>query len=327
MQSTYSSDDVKLLLTDLTGQVPPMSVEERHQAVLSGQHYSELLPEEFLPSQEHLQEFMFLLNVYIPSLANDIAVLATKILDRVDDPILVSIPRAGLPIGVLLKRYMETQLHHYPHHYAVSVIKDYGVDEIALDQIYMENHDAAQRIIYVDGWTGSGSIRNELPKNSQFACIANPAFVGAIDVTVYDRFVLSAMMNGIISGCISRTIKTTAGYHGAVFYEHLLDSDMTQQFLSSIEEHFTSPIYVVEKVAEYHNPLGHIMSHYQYSDPSKIKLGINETVRMILRRKPALVLVKDSIPEPLGFLCKTRNIPIEFFDLGHYSAAGLIRKD
>ena len=44
MRSSYSEDDVILLLKDITGMVEPQGTEERERQIQSGRHYSEMLP-------------------------------------------------------------------------------------------------------------------------------------------------------------------------------------------------------------------------------------------------------------------------------------------
>ena len=49
MFSTYQSQDVTILLKDITGLVTPLGTREREARIQSGVHYSEMLPLEYEP--------------------------------------------------------------------------------------------------------------------------------------------------------------------------------------------------------------------------------------------------------------------------------------
>ena len=53
MKSSYSENDVILLLKDITGMVKPLPTEERERLIQSGRHYCEMLPIEYVPTQRH----------------------------------------------------------------------------------------------------------------------------------------------------------------------------------------------------------------------------------------------------------------------------------
>ena len=53
--SSYSPDDVTILLQDLKGKVPVLDTKEREKLNQSGIHYSEMLPVEYVPSAEYLK--------------------------------------------------------------------------------------------------------------------------------------------------------------------------------------------------------------------------------------------------------------------------------
>ena len=77
-----------------------------------------------------------------------------------DKLVLVSLARAGTPIGVLIKRYLSFKYQINIPHYSISIIRGRGIDETAIDYIF-EHHPGA-KIQFVDGWTGKGAITNEL---------------------------------------------------------------------------------------------------------------------------------------------------------------------
>ena len=51
------------------------------------------------------------------------------------DVVLVSLARAGTPIGILAKRYIKYKYNLNLPHYTISIIRDKGIDENALKYI------------------------------------------------------------------------------------------------------------------------------------------------------------------------------------------------
>lgn len=68
---------------------------------------------------------------------------------------LVSFVRAGLPLGVLLRRAL-VEMGRDARHYGISIIRDRGIDSVALEAIIKAH--GAENIVFVDGWTGKGAI-------------------------------------------------------------------------------------------------------------------------------------------------------------------------
>ena len=56
MRSSYSDEDVILLLKDITGMVQPQPTEEREKLIQAGKHYSEMLPVEYVPTEKYMQD-------------------------------------------------------------------------------------------------------------------------------------------------------------------------------------------------------------------------------------------------------------------------------
>ena len=49
MRSSYSKEDVILLLKDITGLVQPQPTEEQERLIQAGRHYCEMLPDRICP--------------------------------------------------------------------------------------------------------------------------------------------------------------------------------------------------------------------------------------------------------------------------------------
>ena len=108
MFSTYHKDDVTILLKDITGKLDPLPTAEREKLIQSGRHYSEMLPLEYEPSEKYLKAYFDALSRYAEITAHATASLAEKIYEeKGESAALVSLARAGTPIGILLKRYIK----------------------------------------------------------------------------------------------------------------------------------------------------------------------------------------------------------------------------
>ena len=79
MRSSYSKEDVILLLKDITGLVQPQPTEERERLIQAGRHYCEMLPLEYEPSVKYMVAYQSALKNYAKTTAAAIASLAEKI--------------------------------------------------------------------------------------------------------------------------------------------------------------------------------------------------------------------------------------------------------
>ena len=110
MKSSYANEDVEILLKDITGLVKPLSAEEREKFIQSGTHYCEMLPLEYKPSEKYMKAYENALRNYSLLTAKAVSVLAEKIYAKKNgNPIIVSLARAGIPIGILIKRYLKNK--------------------------------------------------------------------------------------------------------------------------------------------------------------------------------------------------------------------------
>ncbi|MDE6829809.1 MAG: hypothetical protein K2P34_05705, partial [Lachnospiraceae bacterium] len=103
MRSSYNEEDVILLLKDITGMVKPQPTEERERLIQSGRHYSEMLPIEYVPTDRYMKIYEEVLEIYSKPVAQAVGRLADRIMrSRGRDVVLVSLARAGIPIGILV---------------------------------------------------------------------------------------------------------------------------------------------------------------------------------------------------------------------------------
>ena len=345
MFGTYKPQDVTILLKDITGLVEPLPTAAREVQIQSGRHYCEMLPLEYEPSEKYLQAYFDALNRYAKITAAAVKSVAEKIFaDKGRDVVLVSLARAGTPIGILIKRYLKRHFACNVAHYTISIIRGRGIDENAVKFI-LSRHEA-RAIQFVDGWTGKGAIQRELSaamKNfpdvsAGLAVLSDPAGVAEKCGTHEDFLIASSCLNSTVSGLLSRTflrrdIIGENDFHGAAFYRELADKDLTYQFITAIEKHFDDCPPIKNSAVEHDSGLAEvkrIAEAFKIDDINLIKPSIGEATRVLLRRVPWKILVADLHDEAhLGHLyqlAREKNVPLEVWRLKNYKACGLIRK-
>ncbi|MBU5488300.1 cysteine protease StiP family protein [Clostridium sp. MSJ-8] len=345
MRSSYNEADVKLLLKDITGLVEPKSTEEREKLIQSGRHYSEMLPIEYVPTEKYMQVYREALEKYSKATAQAVGSLSDKIIDiKGKDVVLVSLARAGMPIGILVKRYIKMKYKIDIPHYSISIIRGRGIDDNAMK--YLLDRYLSSQILFVDGWIGKGAILNELKKDiavydgvsADIAVIADPANVTELCGTHEDILIPSSCLNSTVSGLVSRTflrddIIGPDDFHGAVYYGELKNSDLSYEFIHAIEEKFsvnnTSSLYQVQGLGI--DEVRSIADKFNVNDINLIKPGIGETTRVLLRRVPWKVLIdykyKDNQElSHIVRLAEEKKVPIEYYSLKHYKCCGIIKK-
>ena len=212
MRSSYSEEDVILLLKDITGLVSPQSTEEREKLIQSGKHYSEMLPIEYVPTEKYMKVYYEALESYSKTVAEAVGKLSDKIIENKGrEVVLVSLARAGIPIGILVKRYIRYKYSIDVPHYSISIIRGRGIDDNAMK--FLLGKYRPEQLLFVDGWIGKGAILNELKKDieaykgvsSDIAVIADPANVTELCGTHEDILIPSSCLNSTVSGLVSRT--------------------------------------------------------------------------------------------------------------------------
>ena len=371
VKTSYKPEDAIILLKDLTEEMSEMSTEEREKAIQNGTHYSEMLPEESSPTPEYMDIYYKSLDNHFASVARQIKrlanMIATKSGNREKKAIIVSLARAGLPIGVLLKRELRSRYYYNAEHYSISIIRDKGIDFNAMEYIYNQEiatgKATAADIYFVDGWTGKGAILNQLKEavnelkardekwkylSSDLYVLSDPAGITPFCGTREDYMIPSACLNSTVSGLISRTILNDkvdvehGDFHGAVYFEKFEHIDRTNEFIEKVWSHLVRIMWTEDaympvdpdntgmKIVE------SIQKQYGVNDYKKIKPGIGETTRVLLRRVPWKVLLNENIdlddPDQLDevhhilYLCEQKGVPIERYNLGNYKVCGIIKE-
>lgn len=363
MRSSYKKEDVILLLKDITGLVEPQGTKERESLIQSGRHYCEMLPIEYVPTLPYMKIYKQALKDFAKPTAKAIEVLGDKIMKkRGRNVVLVSLARAGIPVGILLKHYISRKYKTEVPHYSISIIRGRGIDNNAMS--YLLERYQPEQLLFVDGWIGKGAISHQLkeavsayPKVlDDLAVAADPAFVTDLYGTREDILIPSSCLNATVSGLISRTFLRSdiigeRDFHGAVYYEEWNKADLSYQFIGAIEKEFeweTNDETIEENSdketdRETENGIEQslqcsgieevkgIAKEYGISDINLIKPGIGETTRVLLRRVPWKILISQRSREnhelaPIIRLAQEKGVPVEYYPLKNYKACGLIKK-
>lgn len=345
---SYASSDVQFLLRPLELAATP--VDEKERLIQSGEkHYSEMISEEGTPSETHLALYREALKAGGPRMAREIAGLANalKTCRRGAPVVLVSFVRAGVPLGVLLKRAL-ADLGVPVSHYGISIIRDKGIDEAALAHI--ETRHPLEQLVFVDGWTGKGAIYGELSRSLghrfkadiPFLTLADPAGLSWLAASGEDWLIPSGILGATISGLVSRSILTRdGGFHGCVLCEHLSAFDLSRAFIEEIDQQRKSfrdatPASWSPAMREALREsaaavIDHIAQKFGITNRNRIKPGIAEATRAVLRRVPERILVR-SLDDPdvrlLYHLAQSRGVLLEEAGaaLGPYRAVTIIKR-
>ena len=351
ISGSYNPDDCTFLLKDLTNKIKVISVDEKEEIINSGINYSEVLSKEEIPDNEYTTLFINSTEEFKYEIAAYTALLAEKIISlRGDDFILVSLARAGSPIGVLLKKYFLENYNLKIPHYSISIIRGKGIDENAL--LHIINKHKSTNLQFIDGWIGKGAIFKELREavdifnqkyktdiNPELGVIADPACLTALSATQNDIFIPSSCLNSTVSGLISRTVHNknfiqTGDFHGVKIYNEFSEYDLSDFFINKISNCFKeinslklslkSDIIQKDNVNE---QILKIQKEFNIKEWNKIKPGIGETTRVLLRRNTLFILIKDFNSKNIRhirYLAEQKNIKIiEYKDM-NYECAGII---
>ncbi|MFE1587944.1 phosphoribosyltransferase [Streptomyces sp. NPDC058737] len=356
--SSYAPDEVGWLLQDLSDVTLEAPTEEREEAIQSGgAHYAESLPVEYQPSEQYQELFHAALESSAARLARAVGAVTEVVLaERSPRPVLVSLARAGTPVGVLMRRWAQFRHGLDLPHYAVSIVRGRGIDANALRWL-ADHHDPAD-VVFVDGWTGKGAITRELAAalrdfeasdgvtdfDPEIAVLADPGSCVRTYGTRDDFLIPSACLNSTVSGLISRTVLRADlvgphDFHGAKFYRELAGADLSPAFLDAVSARFPD---VTESVDAHVKDLlfadrtptwegwaavERISEEYGIHDVNLVKPGVGETTRVMLRRVPWKVLARAGAGADLDhvrLLAEQRGVPVEEVADLPYTCVGLI---
>lgn len=347
---SYDPADVTFLLKPVD--MAETRVADKEAAIQSGRmHYSEMIAPEAVPSARYLELYHAALARNGDRLADDVSALAAHLASRRPgrEIVILSLARAGTPIGVLLARTLRTW-GHVAHHYSISIIRDRGIDDVALAHV-ARRHDPADAV-FVDGWTGKGAIASELRRSLAddprgfapvLAVVADPAGQADIAAGAEDYLIASGLLNGMVSGLVSRSILNAryvgeGDFHACVTYPQHAHADLSRAFVDALAPRAAAahPRMIDEHAdrrpslrADCAAMLSRISARAGTGDVNRIKPGIAEATRALLRRVPERVLVRDPQDEDVAHIVQLAaevGIPVDLLEPeSRYRAITIIR--
>lgn len=347
---SYAPEDVTFLLrpaaVELTG------VAEKEALIQSGaRHYSEMLSEERLPDDRYLALYRAALARNGGRLRADVETLADAIAARPETArscTVISLARAGTPIGVLLRRALVRRGLDVAH-FSISIIRGRGIDRVALAHIAALRGTADA--VFVDGWTGKGAITGELEASLAdgatgfapfLAVIADPAGCASLAATSEDYLIPSGILGAIVSGLVSRSVLSDDLVGPGEFHacRHLTEhaaADQSRAFVDAIaaaplpQQSFPgwSSAGARESRIACAALVEALMAEYAVPDVNRIKPGIAEATRAVLRRVPHAVFIRDRHDAEVAHLLHLADqsgVDVRQRELGNYRAVTLIAK-
>lgn len=359
---SYAADEVTWLLQDLSHVRLEAATEVRERAIQAGEaHYAESLPVEYQPEETYRRLFAEQLDEVAPRVATAVGAVAELVVATRgrDDLVLVSLARAGTPIGILLRRWARHRRGRDWPHLAVSIVRDRGIDLVAMR--YLAARFDPRRIVFVDGWTGKGAITREFTAAVELvnetlelggrgfdpglAVLADPGECVSLYGTRDDFLIPSACLNSTVSGLVSRTVLNAdlvgpQDFHGAKFYAELAADDVSATFLDTTASWFGKVDGEVDEqlaalLAADRRPTWagwaaaeRLRAAFGLPSVNLVKPGVGETTRVLLRRVPWRVVVNPDRSADLRhveLLAAERGVAVVPDPELPYSCVGLIR--
>ncbi len=347
---SYQTDDIQFLLRPLN--ISPTDVAQKEHLIQSGQkHYSEMISTEHAPSANHQAIFEQALAQGGARMAQAVQSLALALLPyQVNGQLtLLSLVRAGVPLGVLLTRALR-DMGVTVAHYGISIIRDRGIDVQAINDICQVH--APQSLIFVDGWTGKGAIAKELahtlttqinyPIEPRLVTLTDPCGVAWLAAAHDDWLIPSGILGATVSGLVSRSIwPQDVGWHGCVRCDDLQPFDNSRYLIETVNNlrqqlaPQTAAVWPLEHrnilQAASQKVISDIATRFNISSINRIKPGIAEATRAVMRRVPEHVLVnskQDNDVRLLVQLAQQAGVAVEEVgqQLHPYRALTIIKK-
>ncbi len=337
---SYASTDVLFLLKKVI--VDPTDVFVKEVCIQSGlRHYSEMISVERFPDKGYMRLFSEAMAAGAGRMGIEVISLARAISAAVEGPItLASLVRAGVPLGVLLNRALKA-LGRDVAHFGVSIIRDKGIDGNAMR--YILERRPIEGLIFVDGWTGMGTISKELEQSFRsysdekvrLVVLADPAGRSWLAASGEDWLIPSGILGSTVSGLISRSILNAdvvgpEDFHACVQWDHLEQHDISRSFVDTVWRHCKAALEVAAADSLYPAPsvwtdvdrilhstkakhaVEFVRARNDVTNMNRIKPGIAEATRAILRRVPEMVFVTSEDDKDLSalmHLIREMNIP------------------
>lgn len=304
---SYPRRDVEWLMK-------PLGETETRRLADAGSTAAADVLDEYLPADDSMYESAMDSNA--DTVAGDVIRLADQVMrDAVpsghadDDRIVIaSIARAGVPAGILLKHTLERRYHMRVDHYAVGMARGNGIDPNARRRV----HELARgaRVVFVDGWTGKGSIAAELADDEEVPAaerglyvIADPCGKASGFGGTGDYLMPYAALNSTCCGLVSRTIADDRAtgpddYYAAMNYtdETRTGRDRSNEFIRDVKRRIDAMLTDGHpKPGEATDAfLTRMRTEHGIDDTNRIKAGVAETIRMLLLNHAQKVIINDA---------------------------------
>ena len=324
----------------------PVPASEKKEILKKGLPASSILAEDPSVTREENDLFLDLLDQNAPAIATKVGILAESILSyKKSFPVLVSLVRGGVVYGSLCRRYYRKIYHVDVPHYAVSLIRGYGIDQNALKYIVQCHGD--RPIQFIDGWTGSGFLCSELRKyvdlfnqehgtriDPELSVLADTSGVCLLSGTREDIMLPDCCLNATVCGlvssvCVAEDVVEPDDYHGATVWKTLSTSDFSNYYIDAISSFFSKqqPKQETERCSLADSLCSQLVEAFCLSSRKKARLGIGESTRAFFRSEIQCLLVENKTDPKLQFLCKMaeeKSIPIREYPLEKYSCAAIL---
>lgn len=328
LHGSYAPGDVTFLLKPVA--LGPTDIALKERMIQSGRaHYSEMISTERRPDRRYLALYETALERSAARIAYEIEAVAERLVRWIEtgtlaaEVTLCSLVRAGVPYGVLLLHALRAREVDVAH-YGVSIIRDRGLDQNAMKAVLRRRPLGG--IVFVDGWTGKGAIAAELERSWLTMAGASPRLVVLADPGGYaevagsheDWLIPSGLLGGNVSGLVSRSILRDDligpdDFHGTLIIDHLADIDLSRSFIErvracvpSVHPRPASEISTKDREVLRRHATGAVRSlseQYDVENMNRIKPGIAEATRAVLRRSPERVFVSDPNDPDVAALC------------------------
>lgn len=253
-------------------------------------------------------------------------------------------------------------------HYSISIIRDKGIDENALKYILSKHNEKSIVFVDgwtgkgVIGQQLKKSIKDFNYKNNtnlsdELYVVTDISYTADYTGSHKDYIIPSAVLNSIVSGLISRSIlnneiqNSNNSYHGAIYYSHLEKYDLSNQFIDLIMKYLKRYIEKNKKNLDYtvtnkNKQIGNVsndnkskqiernsfinqyMEKYHVLNINLIKPGVCEATRVMLRRVPRVLIVRDKNEihvKHLLELAKQKDILVHIDENLLYNAIAIIK--
>lgn len=333
IETTLKEEDVTILLDGMDISVPDIKNHITEVEIYNENLLRYMSVQRYIDMYNNITENEYIILVIL------VQALAERVLlERGEDIILISLNTTSIITGILLKRYIKIKYSIDLKHYMISNLYTRGIDRKALDTLV--DTYGTLNLVFIDSYTKSRGMFAKFQKNiiklkaldtkyeyltKDIYILSDPFNVTDMSVSKYDFFIPHACLGSLLTGMISDAcIIKYDRYYSGISYLKDKERDLTYNYINKVTEKFSKHTnYDIEYQYLILNKTRHegmseqaiISEEFNIHDVTKIKAGINETVRTLLICKPKYVLISsfDFDNQVILFLCEKLNIePINY---------------